>query len=197
MIARCTFEGEDAMNGQRPQPQLRDPDAPPPPNGASFTWSDARLLGFRPMDEIHEEFYRVAQALLISTDASALEALDAFETHAREHFGQEDQWMTSTDFPPRECHIEEHAAVLKSVVEVRQMIAGGRAGAELAHDFACHLFEWFPGHADYLDAALAAWMSKRTYGGQPVVVRRGILGPASAGDACAGGDRRDLAASKT
>jgi hypothetical protein len=36
------------------------------------------------------------------------------------------------------------------------------------------LFEWFPGHADYLDSALAAWMTKQTMGGKPVVFRRSI-----------------------
>jgi hypothetical protein len=29
-----------------------------------------------------------------------------------------------------------------------------------------------PGHADYLDSALAAWMSKQIDGGKPVVLRR-------------------------
>jgi hypothetical protein len=42
------------------------------------------------------------------------------------------------------------------------------------HDFAGYLFEWFPGHADYLDSALAAWMTKRRFGGKPVVLRRSV-----------------------
>ena len=82
--------------------------------------------------------------------------------------------MRSTEFPPRDCHIREHAGVLQSVQQVRERIASGQAGVELAHDFALYLFQWFPGHADYLDSALAAWMSKRTLGGQPVVLRRSL-----------------------
>jgi hemerythrin len=37
------------------------------------------------------------------------------------------------------------------------------------------LEEWFPGHADYLDSALAKWMVKQSFGGErvaPVVLRR-------------------------
>jgi len=59
-----------------------------------------------------------------------------------------------------------------STREVRAALAEGRALADLGHDLAIHLFQWFPGHADYLDSALAAWMSKQVYGGKPVVLRR-------------------------
>ncbi len=153
---------------------LRDPDAPEPPSAATLLWSDARLLGFKPMDEIHEEFYTVTRGLLVCSASTVDDALAAFQEHAERHFQEEDQWMESTGFPPRDCHIQEHAAVLKSTREVREAIATGRAGVELAHDFGGYLFQWFPGHADYLDSALAAWMSKRTYGGQPVVLRRNL-----------------------
>ncbi|UUX96119.1 hemerythrin domain-containing protein [Aquabacterium sp. J223] len=158
-------------------PLLRDANAPEPASTASFLWSDARVLGYTPMDETHEEFYQVAFALLTSTEATMLSALDAFERHAVDHFEQEDGWMRSTEFPPRDCHIEEHEAVLKSTREVRQLVASGERGLELVHDFALHLFQWFPGHADYLDSALAAWMTKRTMGGKPVVLRRSIAKP--------------------
>jgi hemerythrin-like metal-binding protein len=163
-----------SQHGAGIRPEQRDPDAPQPANSASLLWSDARLLGYGRMDATHEEFYRVAFTLLTCDEAGMMQALDAFEAHAREHFEQEDGWMRGTDFPPRDCHIQEHAAVLQSVQQVRGEIASGKAGVELAHDLALSLFQWFPGHADYLDSALAAWMSKRTLGGQPVVLRRSL-----------------------
>ena len=82
--------------------------------------------------------------------------------------------MHTTDFPPAECHVNEHAAVLRSIREVRAALSSGTGDIQLVHDFAVYLFQWFPGHADYLDSALAAWMSKRTYGGKPLVFRRKI-----------------------
>ncbi|WP_240158804.1 MULTISPECIES: hemerythrin domain-containing protein [Burkholderiaceae] len=139
-----------------------------------MVWSDARLLGFTPMDDVHEEFYAVALRLVTCTDTTALAAIEDFEKHAVSHFEQEDEWMRTTNFPPRDCHIEEHAAVLKSVGEVKAAVAAGQANAEVVRDLGMHLFGWFPGHADYLDSALAAWMTKQTMGGKPVVLRRTI-----------------------
>ncbi|AZG07745.1 hemerythrin [Pigmentiphaga sp. H8] len=154
------------------EPTLRDDSAPRPESDTSFLWSDARLLGFHPMDESHKEFYDVAFRLLTCTQDSAPAALDAFEEHVKSHFGQEEEWMRTTEFPPSDCHVQEHEAVMKSTREVRELFLSGQADVALVHDFALHLFQWFPGHADYLDAALAAWMSKRAYGGKPIVLRR-------------------------
>lgn len=153
-------------------PLLRDEAAPSNRSDTSFAWSDARLLGYKPMDDTHEEFYEVAFRLLTCDADGVQAALAAFEEHAVQHFGQEEEWMRATAFPPADCHVEEHAAVLKSTREVRAAITEGRATVDLAHDFAIHLFQWFPGHADYLDSALAAWMCKQIYGGKPVVLRR-------------------------
>jgi hemerythrin len=155
-------------------PSASDAHAPEPAGDNSLVWSDARVLGFAPMDDVHEEFYVVALQLVTCTDATAAAAIGQFEQHAVSHFDQEDEWMRSTNFPPRDCHIDEHAAVLKSVGEVREAVEQGRAGAELVQDLGMSLFAWFPGHADYLDSALAAWMTKQTMGGKPVVFRRKI-----------------------
>ena len=153
---------------------LRDSQAPRPAADTSFMWSDARILGFSPMDDTHEDFYRLAFRLLTCTSDNASAALDDFEEHAVDHFNQEEEWMRTTGFPPAECHVKEHATVLQSMGEVRKALSSGTADFELVHDFAVYLFQWFPGHADYLDSALAAWMTKRTYGGKPVVFRRKV-----------------------
>jgi hemerythrin-like metal-binding protein len=151
-----------------------DAEAPVRESDTSMVWSDARLLGFTPMDDVHEEFYEIALRLVTCTDTNALAAIDEFEKHAVSHFEQEDEWMRTTNFPPRDCHIEEHAAVLKSVGEVKAAVEAGQINADVVHDLGMHLFSWFPGHADYLDSALAAWMTKQTMGGKPVVLRRTI-----------------------
>ncbi|WP_061958638.1 bacteriohemerythrin [Cupriavidus pauculus] len=162
------------MNDQtssRP-PLTLDANAPTPTSDSSLAWSDARLLGFTPMDDVHKEFYALALKLVTCSDASAAEAIEQFEKHAISHFGQEDEWMRSTNFPPRDCHVEEHAAVLKSIAEVKQAVAEGKADAAIVRHIGMALFDWFPGHADYLDSALAAWMTKQNMGGKPIVLRR-------------------------
>jgi hemerythrin len=142
--------------------------------GDAFEWNDSMLLGHGAMDDIHREFVELVQALRTCSPENALQRLDAVHAHALDHFEKERGWMLSTEFPPRDCHIDEHDAVLRSLAEVRALLADGRAGCALAIDLAEHLAAWFPGHADYLDSALAAWISKRTHGGKPVVLRRRI-----------------------
>ncbi len=137
-----------------------------------FTWNDHYLLGFGEMDATHQEFVVVVAALQRSPDDELLVALDHFIAHAQSHFGAEDQWMRDTAFPPSDCHIEEHAAVMKSAYEVRERVVLG--DYSVARSFAAELRRWFPGHADYLDSALAAWMVKRRLGGKPVVLKRNL-----------------------
>ena len=138
----------------------------------SMPWSDQHLLGYAPMDDTHKEFVEHLDALIGSEDADFCARLEAFERHAIAHFGEEDAWMERTDFPPKGCHIDEHAAVLKSVREVLELVRQGDVaeGRRLAKALA----DWFPGHAFHLDSALAHWMVKRSFGGKPVVLRRNV-----------------------
>ncbi len=134
------------------------------------------LMGHGAMDEIHEEFVQLAGRLECAGDEQLPGLLQAMESHLQHHFAEEDQWMLSTGFPPRDCHIDEHAAVLKSVAEVRIKLAAGNVA--LCRDLTRALVDWFPGHATHLDSALAHWLSKQRFGGKPVVIRRNILSSA-------------------
>ena len=81
--------------------------------------------------------------------------------------------MQETDFPPRECHMDEHAAVLHSVAAVEVRVGQGdiAEGPRLAGALA----DWFPGHAQHLDSARSHWMCTRQLGGKPVVLRRSVV----------------------
>jgi hemerythrin len=148
----------------------------PPTSSPPLPWSDALLLGYPEMDAEHREFVQLVGLLQTSPDAELSAHLAAFEAHARQHFGSEDAWMESTAFPPRDCHQKEHAAVLQSLEEVQALHAAfGRC--DVVRSFADELARWFPGHADYLDSALAAWMSKCRHGGRPVVLKRHAATP--------------------
>lgn len=149
---------------------------PETPKPAS--WHDDLRLGFTPMDATHEEFLGLVDALLAAPDAAVAAALAAVHAHSREHFLAEERWMEETGFPAAECHRNEHAAVLASMDGVEGKVAAG--DVEAARRLARALTEWFPGHADYLDSALAHWICKRTLGGKPVVLRRRKVGSATA-----------------
>lgn len=144
----------------------------PTPDTETFAWSDAFLLGYPQMDSVHEEFVDIVVRLERASDAELPALLEEFATHTRAHFEMENNWMTETEFPPRECHIDEHAAVMKSVDEVRTLLAQGNT--EVCRRLVQELIRWFPSHAHHLDSALAHWISKLRTGGKPVVIRRGL-----------------------
>ncbi|MFC5549116.1 bacteriohemerythrin [Massilia aerilata] len=146
------------------------------PSEQDFIWTDQFLLGYGPIDATHREFVDLVGMLLAAPDVELSHHLDAFAEHAESHFGEERQWMLATAFPAAQCHIDEHEAVLRSVHEVRALLAGG-GHADTCRALARELARWFPGHADYMDAALAQWMAKRRLGGIPVVLRRGSAHP--------------------
>lgn len=138
----------------------------------SMQWGDNFLLGYDPMDAIHKEFVELLGFLLQASEEQMPALLNALAKHAREHFEAENTWMEETQFPPRQCHMDEHAAVLKSIDQVSALVA--EKHYDNVPSLAQALADWFPGHADHLDSALAHWMCKRSLGGKPVVLRRNI-----------------------
>jgi hemerythrin len=132
-------------------------------------WHDGLLLGYAPMDAVHQAFVDDVAAVQTAPDEHLPALMAKLIAHAQEHFAEEDQWMEQTQFPPRDCHIQEHAAVMKSMLEVQALLDQGHTA--ICRDLADELARWFPGHADYLDSALAAWMCKQRHGGKPVVLR--------------------------
>jgi len=144
----------------------------------AMAWNDSFLVGLPAMDATHREFVECVAALQGASEAELANRLENFARHAVAHFGQEQQWMDSTAFPAAQCHADEHAAVLASVRQVQALLAQG-ADPQVARDLTQALVEWFPGHADYMDASLSQWMSKRSHGGAPVVLRRNVVQNAS------------------
>lgn len=138
----------------------------------ALKWTDLYLLGYAPMDEVHKEFVDIVGRMQRAVDSEMLELMDAFAAHAKAHFETENTWMIETDFPARDCHIDEHAAVMRSVEEVREELTQGNYA--IFPSLAAELARWFPGHADHLDSALAHWICKKRLGGKPVVIRRDL-----------------------
>ncbi len=135
-------------------------------------WGDEFLLGYGPIDAVHEEFVNLLGRLQAADDAALPALLDQFADHLARHFDMENGLMVDNEFPPRQCHIDEHAAVMHSVHEVQGLLAQG--DATICRELVAQLADWFPKHADQLDSALAHWMTKKRLGGKPVVVRRGL-----------------------
>lgn len=135
-----------------------------------FVWNDKYLLGYAPMDRTHQEFVILVGDLLGAKNDELPRALEAFALHAVRHFEEEERWMLSSDFPPRDCHIDEHDKVLASLYEVRDELSQGNF--DIVRNFAEALVAWFPAHADYMDSALAAWIVKKEFNGKPLVFKK-------------------------
>ena len=78
----------------------------------------------------------------------------AFLKHTAEHFAQEERWMLATGFSADNCHAEHHATILETmrVVEAHYLDTDKQIITRMAEALA----EWFPGHANSMDAGLAA-----------------------------------------
>ena len=143
----------------------------------SIHWTDDFLLGFGPMDATHQEFVTCIAAIQNAEPKDCLVLMDELLEHATTHFKQEDDWMMATEFPPRTCHMEEHAAVLASITGVRALALQG--ATEKCLHLANELARWFPSHADHLDSALSHWMCKIKYDAKPLVFKRHVAHIAS------------------
>lgn len=135
----------------------------------SFIWSDEFEVGHDEMDETHREFVSCVDALLRAPDVQLSARLEAFAEHAKRHFAEEDDAMRGGAYNAGGCHVEEHAAVLKSLDAVRDALHEGRPSVVRA--FAEALAEWFPEHARVMDLSLARWMVQQRLGGAPILIR--------------------------
>lgn len=120
---------------------------------AHLEWSDALNLDLPLMDATHREFVDLLATVDRSEDAQLLPTWRKLVDHTEQHFGQEDEWMTSTRFASGNCHSMQHKVVL-------QVMREGTARAEqgdlkVLRVMASELALWFPQHAQSMDAALA------------------------------------------
>lgn len=140
------------------------------PSLDTFMHRHEHLTGDAQMDHLHEEFHALLQALRVAPPEQAADALLALITQTRDHFAHEDAQMREGGYPIRDCHIQEHAEVLASLVEVHERVSNHdhRALPRLVRA----LEDWFPGHVQHLDSALAQWLVKRRHQAQPIMLRR-------------------------
>ncbi|MDB5750041.1 MAG: hemerythrin-like metal-binding domain protein [Ramlibacter sp.] len=134
-------------------------------------------LGDPALDQDHAHLQELIAQLFDARPEQAASSLDALRAHAARHFAVEDADLLAMQDGNAKCHVDEHAAVLKSLDEVRALLGGETMSAEarsaLLRRLAVHLRDWLPEHVQQMDAGVAAHRSKRRFGGAPVqIVRR-------------------------
>lgn len=127
-------------------------------------------IGHDELDHEHAELLNLCLQLASATDNSVEPLFDVLYKRFSEHFATEDSLMAPHDFSSRQCHLDEHAAVLRSFAEVKEVLRTG--SVEPAHRLGLSLAEWLPQHVDALDRHLTKFLFYRQTGGAPVLVRR-------------------------
>lgn len=128
---------------------------------AVIEWSAELELQSAVMDDTHREFVALLNAMDDAAEGEMLARVDAFIAHTERHFAQEEQWMTATAFPPLGCHKTEHDGILDVVREVRMRVADGEP--HYGPTLAAALAEWFPLHAQGMDAMLARYLREKNF----------------------------------
>lgn len=127
---------------------------------SALAWTESLRVNQPQMDRTHEEFVDLLEGVRRILQESDIDAAHtAFERlidHTVEHFAQEDRWMQATGFSPDNCHSRQHAMVLQAMRDVFRLVHEGQA--EPLRVIVRELAQWFPMHAQMMDAGLAAHM---------------------------------------
>jgi hemerythrin len=133
-------------------------------------------LGDSMLDRDHADLSRLVQALKTASGGAAVAALDALRAEAGEHFDREDADLRRLGGNNATCHLDEHAAVLLSLDEVRAILCSVATTPETAQrliaSLALELQRWLPEHVSEMDASLAAVRCRSRFGGAPLRLAR-------------------------
>ncbi len=124
-----------------------------PPTPSSLVWSDALALDVPVMDQVHHEFVDLLERVVRADDSILLPHWAALIAHTRDHFEREDQWMQALGFVAENCHTAQHKLVLQ--VMRHGQAQGHRGDLQVVRHMAQELSQWFPQHAQTMDASLA------------------------------------------
>jgi len=131
---------------------------------SSITWNEQLALNHAQLDHTHEEFVGLLNefAAVLASGADPLPAFQRLLAHTEEHFAMEERWMAATGFAPENCHSKQHAMVLDTLREVLRY-AVELKDMEPMRIIVGELSQWFPAHAEMMDASLVFHMSQVGY----------------------------------
>lgn len=159
---------------------------------STLVWSDALSLSMPVMDRTHEEFVELLALVEQADDASLLRHWQGLIEHTVAHFGQEDDWMRATGFAPGNCHSTQHAVVLEVMRDSARR--GARGELDWVRRIAAELADWFPNHAQTMDAGLALHLKSVGYDPVTGLLTEPSALPAQAISGCGSGACHDKAA---
>ncbi len=127
----------------------------------TLNWSAELQLNDPRTDATHEEFIVMLNATACAEAATQLPKYQELVEHTVEHFAQEERWMRACDIPEDFCHFTQHNGVLEVMKEVERRALLGETA--LIGQMLEALVEWFPGHAQSMDAGLVTYLQEKGY----------------------------------
>lgn len=124
-------------------------------------WSSELQTGDSRMDETHEEFLLLLARLRALHAEDPLPLFRELVTHTIGHFAQEDRWMVATGFSADNCHSLQHKSILDTLQAVEDQHLQG--DTSIISRMADALAEWFPMHAQSMDAGLALHLKSLSF----------------------------------
>lgn len=148
---------------------------------STLAWTDSLVLNNSKLDATHQEFIELLNAFGAALDAgaAALPAYDALLAHTEAHFAMEEDWMARVGFEPENCHASQHAMVLRVMREALRY-ANELNDREPLGILRGELAQWFPQHAEMMDAALVWTMEQRGFDPVTGECREPVAAPAAA-----------------
>jgi hemerythrin len=128
---------------------------------AMLSWTPELALHDPRTDATHQEFIELLNAAACAAAADKTRCYQALLEHTVEHFAQEERWMLATGISAGHCHFGQHADVLQVMKEIERRALIGEI--ELIDRMAEALAEWFPGHAQSMDAGLVAHLQQQGF----------------------------------
>lgn len=121
-----------------------------------LTWRDEWSLGIEDIDRDHREMVRLMNRLFCLDDPVsdgtpkdagplAAERLERVIAHLRSHFGREEEFLQSIDYPGFREHRTEHSLQMAELIEVKRLLDERQARC-IDEETAAGLKRWFFNH---------------------------------------------------
>ena len=127
----------------------------------TLSWTEELMLGDARTDHTHQEFIALVNATTAAPLERKLAVYQELLAHTVEHFAQEERWMLACGIQPDFCHFGQHASVLQVMQEVERRALNGEM--EYIGSMIEALVEWFPSHANSMDAGLVSYLQEKGY----------------------------------
>lgn len=130
---------------------------------AELTWGDKHALGFRGIDDEHEELFEavrgIESAMARSAEPAAIGVLlDKLVAATGTHFASEESTMRGAKYPGLALHAAEHQRLMEKLGAFAAR--HGQGGVAMNQHTVTFLRDWLLHHIETDDSRLGVWLKE-------------------------------------